>query len=181
VDKPIDLIPLVCLKCGTSVPAEIDEVAWVCGQCGQGLVLDEEAGLAPLEVHYSAGIAPNARGKPYWVAEGRVTIQQRWTYGSAGRQADESTRFWAQSHRFFVPAYACTLEALLSTGMDLLLQPPDLQPGPAARFEPAILPAEHVHATAEFIVMAVEAGRKDKLKSVDFALQLTTPGLWILP
>jgi hypothetical protein len=29
--------------------------------------------------------------------------------------------------------------------------------------------------------MAVEAGRKDQLKSIDFELQLSKPVLWILP
>jgi hypothetical protein len=40
---------------------------------------------------------------------------------------------------------------------------------------------EDVSAAAEFIVMAIEAGRKDKLKELDFSLKLSTPVLWILP
>ncbi len=180
MDKPIDLIPLVCLKCSTQVPAGLDEVAWVCAQCGQGLSLDEEKGLMPMQVSYSAGIAPDARGKPYWVAEGRVTLR-RETYGSSGKQTDEAQRFWSQPHRFFVPAFTCSLESLLAEGTRLLLQPPALQEGPARRFEPVTLSTEDVLPPAEFIVMAVEAGRKDKLKKVDFTLQLAPAVLWILP
>jgi hypothetical protein len=38
-----------------------------------------------------------------------------------------------------------------------------------------------VAAAAEFIVVAIEAGRPDRLKKVDFQLKLTQPTLWILP
>jgi hypothetical protein len=50
-----------------------------------------------------------------------------------------------------------------------------------ARFEPVILPVADVPALADFIVMAVEAGRKDSLKKVQVSVSLGTPALWILP
>jgi len=34
---------------------------------------------------------------------------------------------------------------------------------------------------AEFIVLGLEAARKDKLMSVEFGLDLESPELWILP
>jgi hypothetical protein len=160
------------------VPAEVDEVAWVCAQCGQGMSLDDEKGLQPLEVQYSAGIAQNSIGKPYWVVEGQVNLQ-RETF--SGDQAKEAESFWSQPHRFFIPAYKTSLETLLAQGMSFLRQPPLLQPGPAARFDPVFLYQQDVLPAVEFIVMAVEAERKDKLKTVNFSLKLTTPCLWILP
>ena len=180
MDKPIELIPMLCVQCSTPVPAQEDEVAWVCAQCGQGLFLDEEKGLAPLEVQFAAGIPENKKGKPFWVAEGQVSLQRK-SYGSSGRQSGEAQRFWSQPRCFFVPAFECSLESLLSKGVELLIKPPDLQPGPGAAFEPVVLWHEDVSAAAEFIVMAVEAGRSDKVKEIDFSLQLSTPVLWILP
>ncbi|MEW5867890.1 MAG: hypothetical protein AB1894_01335 [Chloroflexota bacterium] len=180
MDKPIDLVPLVCFKCSTPVPAEIEEVAWVCPQCGQGLSLHQEKGLAPLEVKYAANIPANSVGKPYWVAEGQVALQ-RESYGSAGRQDSEAHQFWSQPRRFYVPAFTCSLENLLNLGTRLLLQPPGLQEGPPAHFEPVTLPVDDVAPTAEFIVMAIEADRKDKLKKVEFSLKLGPVVLWILP
>jgi hypothetical protein len=180
VDKPVELIPLVCLRCSTPVPAETDEIAWVCAQCGQGLCLDEQQGLVPLEVNYAAGIPPNATGKPFWVAEGTVTLQ-RQSFGSSGKQAGEAQAFWSQPRCFFIPAFNSSLEDLLAQGTRLLLQPPDLQSGQAARFEPVTLHPLDVNAAAEFLVMAIEAGRPDKLKEIDFNLQLSPPVLWILP
>jgi hypothetical protein len=179
VDQQIQLIPLVCMKCQTRVPAQSDEIAWVCGQCGQGLLLDVTKGLVPLDVNFAAGIAQNTPGKPYWVTEGRVTFTNRQTY--SGNEDREAHIFWGQPRQFFVPAFSNPLETLLDLGSRFLVQPPALQPGPAARFEPVTLGLEDVKPLAEFIVMALEAGRKDKLKEIEFTLELSNPVLWILP
>jgi hypothetical protein len=56
-----------------------------------------------------------------------------------------------------------------------------LQPGTAARFEPVTLALEDVKPLAEFIIMALEAGRKDKLRDIQFSLEMSPPVLWILP
>jgi hypothetical protein len=180
MDRTVELVPLLCVKCSTPVPAEPDEVAWVCAQCGQGLLLDEDKGLVPLEVHYSAGIAPNALGKPFWVAEGRVNLYRK-AYDSSDKEAEQSSRFWSQPRQFFVPAFSSPLGSLLVVAVDYLIQPPDLKPGDVARFEPVTLHQEDVRSAAEFIVVAVEAQRKDKVKQVDFNLQLSLPVLWVLP
>jgi hypothetical protein len=174
----IELVPLVCLKCSTPIPAQPEEAAWVCAQCGQGMQLDGETGLQPLEVQYSAGIPANTQGKPYWTANGRVSLQ-RATY--AGNEERESHQFWGQPRRFFIPAFNISLQDLLSQGMSLLRQPPAVQPGPPAAFQAATLPAADVRAAAEFIVMAIEAERKDDLKEIRFDLELDPPVLWILP
>ena len=178
MDQTITLEPLVCLKCSTPIPAEPDQVAWSCATCGQGLYLDEASGLAPMEIYYAANLAPDTPGKPFWVAEGRVALT-RETFGSA--KSDEAQRFWSQAHRFFIPAFRAPLDALLTISTDLLLRPLDLQPGPAAHFEPVIMPQEDVKPAVEFVIVAVEAGRSDRLKQVSFTLEISQPVLWILP
>jgi hypothetical protein len=117
------------------------------------------------------------------VAEGQASVG-RETY--SGNQAREAQAFWGKPRRFFIPAFTCSLETLLSLGTDLLLNPPTLQlrsgeVGAPARFEPVTLHAEDVDAAAEFIIVAIEAGRRDKLKRLDLSLKLSTPCLWILP
>jgi hypothetical protein len=173
------LIPLTCLKCGLPIPAAPDEVAWACTQCGQGQRLATgPAGLAPLEIRYSAGIAPHALGRPFWVAEGRVSLQ-RQTFGSA--RTREVEEFWAAPRRFFIPAYACPLPEVIHAGLQYLAQPPALQPGSPAAFHPVSLAPEDMAPLVEFVIMAVEAGRKDKLRQVNISLELAPPDLWVLP
>jgi hypothetical protein len=38
-----------------------------------------------------------------------------------------------------------------------------------------------VHPLAEFILLGIEADRKDALKTLNFTLDLERPQLWILP
>ena len=82
MDRPVELVPLMCLRCSTPLPAEPDEAAWVCANCGQGMHLDLKVGLERLDLNYHAAIAPGATGRPYWVVEGRVNLRKRDSYGS---------------------------------------------------------------------------------------------------
>lgn len=177
---PIELIPLRCTQCETPVPAQLDEVAWVCQQCGQGLLLHQETGLEPHEIFFAATLKPNQAGKPYWVGEGRVQVQ-REAYGTFGKKTGEAQKFWGKPRLFFIPAFDAPLDDLLNVGTGLLRNPPPLERGPAARFLPATLASEDVGALAEFIVMAIEAERRDKVKTVNLSLKLTGLELWILP
>jgi hypothetical protein len=176
--RPIELIPLVCVRCSTRLPAHPDEVAWVCPQCGQGQRLDLKKGLVALDVHYAAGVAAGQIGKPFWVVDGQARLQ-RQTY--SGNQDAEAQKFWGTARRFFIPAFNLSLEQSLTLGRQYLLQPPALDTGAAVAFEPVTLALEDVPTLAEFIAMALEADRKDKLKELRVTLTLAEPSLWILP
>lgn len=185
MDRQIALIPLICLRCSTPIPANPEEVAWVCSNCGQAMSLDEESGLLPQLVYYSADIPPDTPGKPYWVAQGQVTLQ-RYSYGSDKGQREEAQHFWGQPRRFFLPAYQANLEQLLSQGIRYLLQPPQLTEaqvpaGSTVHFAPITMDIRDVRKAAEFLVVAIEAARPDKLKELTFDLDLSPPNLWILP
>ncbi len=174
----IELIPLVCCRCQTPVPAQPDETAWVCPNCGQGLLLSEISGTVPLQINYSKGIAPNTKPRPFWVATGQVAIQ-RSIYGG-GDQSAYAQAFWQAPHQFFVPAFSLALETLIDVGSNMLLQPPSLDPGATTPFLPVTLATSDIQPMAEFIVMGIEAARKDKLREVEFTLKLGAPELWIL-
>jgi hypothetical protein len=173
------LQPLQCLKCQTALPAEPDEVAWLCPTCGQAALLDEKqpAGLAPLEIHFANDIRPGQKGRPFWVAQGVVVVQRETYSGDESRQALE---FWQKPRTFFVPAHACELEQLISLGLQLLKQPIAMMPGQVAPFLPVTLSPADVRPMAEFIIMGLEAERRDMLKSVGIQLNLAAPSLWVL-
>jgi hypothetical protein len=152
----------------------------MCARCGQGLLLDEDQGLAPISISFATGIPPDTEGHPFWVADGTVSMA-RETYSVFGKKTDESETFWSRSHRYFVPAFDCSLDRLVNLGTQLLQQPPVLQPGTPVPFEPVTLSPRDVPALAEFIVVAIEAGRRDKVKQIEVVLQLSEPELWVLP
>ena len=178
MSQSVKLIPMYCIKCQTPITAKPDEVAWVCTQCGQGMLLGEEKGLTALEFHYAKGIPAGAQGKPIWRASGQPALQ-RSTY--SGDQSREMHTFWQTARQFYVPAYTLPLESIIQVGMQWLKTAPVLQPGAAVPFLPITVPPGDVRPMAEFITLGMEAERNDKLKELRFELQLSEPELWIVP
>jgi hypothetical protein len=161
------------------LPAYPDEVAWRCEQCGTGWHLNAKLdGLDSHTVHYSAHLNPQVHGRPFWVAQGNVTLR-RETY--SGNDTGKAQEFWSVPRRFFVPAFTCSLETMLELGRDLLLKPHSLQDGPPSRFTAVTVGPHEAPALAEFIVLSLEAERKDKLKQVYVKVDLAAPELWVLP
>jgi hypothetical protein len=171
------LIPMLCTRCQNPILANPAEAAWVCDQCGQGLLLTP-SGLAPIEIHYAAGIAPNAKGRPFWVAQGQAALQRQTFHGNQSREAD---LFWQNPRWFCVPAFNLPLDQLVSLGVQLLRQPPQWQPGSPAPFYPVTVLPDDVRPLAEFIVVGIEAERKDDLRELRISLTMQPPQLWIVP
>lgn len=175
----VELVLLKCLRCGRPLPAAEEEVAWVCAQCGEGMQLTS-TGLAPLAVNWAAPRpgATELRWLPFWVFTGTVTFSRRENYG--GRS--EPDRLWSGPRRFYIPAFPAPLQQLETLGADLTKQQISLRPGPpmGALQNCTLFPADARQA-AEFVVLTIEADRKDKLKTVEFRLDLNEPELWVLP
>ena len=176
----IELVLLKCVRCGTFVPAEEDEVAWVCAQCGQGLQLTP-AGLSPLTVNWAAaqpGAAREVRWLPFWVFTGTANFYRRESYGGQ----NQPDKLWNSPRRFYIPAFPAPLEQMETLGADLTRKQLALTAGPAIGLlkNCTLFPDDARHA-AEFVVLTIEADRKDKLKNVEFTLDLNEPELWVLP
>lgn len=176
----VELIALKCLRCETPIPAAPDEIAWVCQRCGQGMILDEGKGVSPQTFRFAAGIQPGKKGSPFWVVGGSLRLN-RETYGAFGKKDDEASQFWAVPRRFFIPAFACDLETTLQFGAGLLRTPPSLSEGSTAPFLPVTVSPKDIYPLAEFIVVALEAERKDSIRQIDFTLELRNAELWVLP
>ena len=174
------LTPLQCLKCQAPLPAEVDEVAWVCPICGQATLLDDSppSGLVRIDIHYDSGLRSGQPGRPFWVTQGDVAVSRQSYRGNETRQAQE---FWQKPRTFFVPAFACSLTDMVILGMQFLHKPIVMTEGQPAPFLPVKLSPVDARPMAEFIIMGMEAERKDMLKSVQIELKLTAPVLWILP
>jgi hypothetical protein len=179
MSSSVELVLLKCPQCSTPVPAEEDEVAWVCATCGAGLQLTD-AGLGRVTVQWAAaaGAAGLDQWRPFWVFGGSVRFQQRLsTRGEAG--PDE---FWLAPRRLFVPAFATQLAQLQALGGDLTRRQPALQAGqPAGPLQGCTVLPEDALRAAEFVVVSLEAARKDKLRTIQFSLEMAPPELWLLP
>jgi hypothetical protein len=171
------LVALQCVRCSTPVPAEPDEVAWVCQNCGQGLLLDDVDGLRPIAVHAATAEGKADTWKPFWVAAGRVRFTRRESYG---RDAAPEPR-WDQPVRFVVPAYATAVERVVGLGVGFVMRPPALQEGESQSLHGVTVLPEQIAPLTRFIVLSIEAERDDKIEAIEFTVELDTPELWVLP
>lgn len=180
MSKVVELFPSNCIQCAMPIAAAVNEVAWLCPTCGTSMELTEAGELIPCDILFSSNLPPGGKGRPFWVAEGTVEIF-RQSYNLIGKSDGEAMQFWSQPQRFFIPAYECDLEEMLAIGIRWLTNPPPLVEGPKTNFLPITHSVADVQAFAEFLILAVEAARKDKVKEIRYKLELQPPILWILP
>ena len=177
----IELIPLRCIRCETPVPAEGEEIAWVCSQCGQGLLLDERQGLESLDIHYSKAVPAGEKGQPYWVTRGSVNLTREVHQSWQGTRQREADQLWGQKRQFVIPAFTISLDELLHLSTFLFTNPPELIDGPVTPFEAVTLSPRDLSSLIEYIILAVEAGRSDDIKSISVSVEVEAPSLWVLP
>jgi hypothetical protein len=113
------------------------------------------------------------------VARGAVQALQRQTY--RGDESRAMAEFWAVPRLFYVPAYRLPVEQVVATGVSLLRQSVRMEPGSRADFHPVILSPTDVRPIAEFVVMSIEAERKDALRDLKFEIKLDPAQLWVIP
>ena len=177
----MQLVPLNCLECRHPIPAQPDEVAWVCSECGKGQRLSDEDNLIPLDVRYSASIAEGKTGRPFWVVVAEIQINRRVVAQQRGVSDESVRKTWEAPRRFFIPAFNLSIQELLSGVRESLFSPPETVPGPPAAFHSVTRRSMELQPLIEFLVMSIEADREDKLSYFKFTTVLEEPEFWILP
>ena len=176
--QSVSLIPLQCPSCETPVAAGIGEHAWKCSQCSQGIQLNAERMLKEIIITYQQAALDNVIGYPYWVVEVDVRLERETLQGNRN---EEMNQFWENPRNFFIPAFEMDLTDRLQKAVTLLKSPPLLIAVESYNFRPVVMAAQDLKAYVEFIVLQVEAERRDDLNHLVFDLQLSEAQLWVLP
>jgi hypothetical protein len=186
------LVPLRCPSCQQLLPVDNDDVLIDCAQCCTAVLVDDE-GVRTIEVRFavSSPAAGQAVGwLPYWVFHGHVHIRERETQGGGGwgilgaTPDAESRQLWGNQRQLYVPAWNLPLREAQAIGSKLIEAQPAYSfiPRPEnARIQTATISADDAAKMLEFIVLAIEARRKDWLKRLVFELELEPAQLWALP
>jgi hypothetical protein len=124
------------------------------------------------------GRRQSGRGQRALVAV--LVFHRRQSFG--GRT--DPDKLWDTPQRFFIPAWELPLKELEDMGAALLKRGLRPAPGPApaggALSACSLFPEDAVQA-AEFVVLTIEAERRDKLKRIEFKIEASAPELWLLP
>ncbi|HTP11023.1 MAG TPA: zinc ribbon domain-containing protein [Anaerolineae bacterium] len=175
------LLVVRCPACGNPLAPGDDDLAIACTQCGAGLLLADD-GPQPIEIQYAqSSLARVNTWRPWWIFTGRVNLIRRET--QSGNRSEEARRFWAQPRVMSVPAWELSISAVKQAGLQMLQQPPALKaiPRPSgAQLTPAVVSAEDARKMLEFLILTLEAGRDDWLKTLDFQIEAGPPQLWAI-
>jgi hypothetical protein len=175
------LIVVRCPACSNPLAPDDNDLVIACGQCGAGLHLADD-GPQPIEIQYARSNLSRVNvWRPWWIFTGRVNLIRRETQG--GNRSEDARRFWAQPRVMSVPAWDLSLSAIRQTGIQMLQQPPALNvmPRPSgAKLTPAVVSAEDARKMLEFLILTLEAGRDDWLKTLDFTIEAGPPQLWAM-
>ena len=178
------LLALRCPVCNQPLAPENEHIVFACGHCHAAVHIGDD-GLTPMDLHYAtpAAGATVTHWLPYWVFHGRVHITRRDTQGR-GSSEGAATQFWGQPRHLYVPAWELSLKVAQQMGSTMIQRQPLPQPLPqpaGGRLLPVTLTADDARKMLEFIVLAIEARRKDWLKRLEFHLELEPPALWAFP
>ena len=121
---------------------------------------------------------------PFWVFQGLVKIRRRETQGRSRKDKKRSEALWGVQRQLYVPAWDLDMTVSQDIGSKMIQDQPELtfinQPQDA-RFIPAIVKPNDAKKLLEFIVLAIEARRRDWLKNLEFSLDVGEPEMWALP
>ena len=91
---------------------------------------------------------------------------------------------WAGPRRLYGPAWDLSLETAQRVGSRLIQPPPHyhiIAKLEEVQLVPAVVTPSDARKVLEFIIVAIEARRKDMLKDLAFELEVGQPEMWALP
>ena len=177
------LLALTCPQCGQPLAANNDDIVLLCANCHTAVRLDD-TGVSRAKLYFAAGRDDEHTWLPFWVFSGSVRLVERKTQGGGKSGQEEAEALWGAPRRLYVPAWELTLQTAQNLGANLIQQQPNFSfvapPAEVTLTSATVAPAD-AKKLLEFIVLAIEARRKDWLKELNFHLEVNEPELWALP
>lgn len=179
------LVLLRCPNCTEPLKPGNDDVVVSCTHCYTPVAIAVN-GAVKMPVKFAVPAESQVKSKrwmPFWRIEGQARISKRETQGGRS-QNDKAMQFWSTSRNFFVPAWELDPRIAQDVGSRLVQNPITLvtieQPT-SALIQTAVVTPNDAKKLIEFIVLAVEARRKDWLRDLNFDLETKEAELWAIP
>jgi len=180
------LILLSCPTCGQSLTPENDDVVVQCQHCWSPAAIGVNGpGRIPVHFAVAEGVSvTTVKWVPFWVFEGRVHIKKRETQGGRRSDREDSEALWAEPRRLFAPAWNVNMRTIKELGSRLIQRQPEYRlidkPDDARLTSATVTPGDALKLL-EFIILAIEAQRKDWLRDLLFEIETGKPEFWAMP
>jgi hypothetical protein len=180
------LIPLRCPNCNEPLKPDNDTVVFGCTNCHTPVHISPD-GPKKVAIRYAIWSKDKSNTQiwvPFWVFEGQVQILRRDTQGGSRSSSKDSKKMWGVPRRLYVPAWDLSLHTAQEVGSKMTQRQPAMQfiepPADRELVSASVTQADALNLL-EFIVLAIEARRRDWLKDLKFKLNVGEPELWGLP
>lgn len=179
------LVLLRCPTCSEPLKPDNDDVVLACTNCHTpSAVSVNGAAKMPVQFGIPADFkARSDRWMPFWVFDGRAKIIRRETQGGRS-QTKDMAQLWGAERRFYVPAWELGLHVAQDIGSRMVQRQPsfvEIDRPAEAHLHTVLVTPKDAKNLLEFIVLAIEARRKDWLRDLQFELEVGEPKLWALP
>ncbi len=181
----MELLALKCPTCGQNLKPQRNEAVVVsCGNCKTAVSL-HQSGIKAIDVQYAAPSSDNVQAwLPMWLFKGKVNIIRRESQGSSKGADKEAAQLWGSANRLFAPAWQEPSQQARGIGAKFTVKQPRLAPiAPTDNMlmQEATITPEDGLKLLDFIVLSLEADRKDWLEDLQFEIQTTGHELWAIP
>jgi hypothetical protein len=180
------LLALRCPRCGQVLRPQHDEtIVMGCPNCQAIVALDERGVRLETAQFAVPSVEPQlVEWMPFWIFTGRVHITHRETQGGRRSVQKQSVELWAGVTRLFMPAWELPVPEARALGSLLVQFQPEwqsLSPAPPAAFHEITVTPGDALKLLEFVVITIEAERKDWLRDIQFKIETTQAVLWLAP
>ncbi len=179
------LLALRCPNCGAHLQPENDAIVLACHNCFLPVAIAVD-GLKRMKIWFAVSnqnLEESRNWFPFWVYKGRINIQYRETQSGWRTKEKDSDRLWGSPRQLFIPAWDLDLHSAQDIGSRLIVKQPayNFVDQPAEyQLTTATVKPDDAKRLLEFIVLAIEARRKDWLKDLKFEIDVGKPQLWAL-
>ena len=181
----MQLIALKCPTCGQNLKPQSNEAVVVsCGNCKTAVSL-HQSGIKAIDVQYAAPSSNEVEAwLPMWVFKGKVNIKRRESQGSSKGADKDAAKLWGAVNRLFAPAWQEPVQQARGIGSQFTVKQPrfeSFEPTDDMLMQEAIVTPEDGLKLLDFIVLSLEADRKDWLEDLQFEIKTTGHELWAIP
>ncbi len=179
------LLALKCPVCGQRLAPKSDRVLVMeCGQCDTAVSINPDTSISETTVQYAQAREEADVWLPMWVFDARVNITSRRTRKRDGRSEKASQELWGTARQLFVPAWTLNMQTARQLGTKLIENQPQLQAADkpnGVHMTEMVVQEEDAFKLLEFIILSIEAERKDWLTDLEFDIKTNATNLWVIP
>lgn len=174
-----------CKKCGSGLVVEVNDNIVYCSSCGSGFELIN-GDMVPIEINFAAA-AIRGTGemiyKPFWLLRTNITIHERKATGNFLKNLFGGSNENASGDiTFYIPAFYCPIDAMKQLATEFTMRNPVASP---QKYNTKLVGfaygKEDAKKLAEFVLISLEAEKKDVMKSFQYTINFESMEILGIP